>query len=128
MKHTLLFLGLFLTLWVLPAQETLSWEDIPNVQLQDSTQFVSDVAHIIEPNTLARINETLHSLRQTHGVEGVVITLPTIGQSGSIEDLARERVGANVPSPMPPMMPCVTQYLSLIHIFVILEIASQKAH
>lgn len=90
MKHTLLFLGLFLTLWVLPAQETLSWEDIPNVQLQDSTQFVSDVAHIIEPNTLARINETLQSLRQTHGVEGVVITLPTIGQSGSIEDLARE--------------------------------------
>ena len=88
MKRTLLFLGLLLSFWALPAQKALSWEDIPNVQLQDSTQFVSDVAHIIEPNTLAHINETLHSLRQTHGVEGVVITLPTIGNGGSIEELA----------------------------------------
>lgn len=90
MKRTLLLLGLLLSFWVLPAQKTVSWEDIPNVQLQDSTQFVSDVAHIIEPEALQRINETILSMRQTHGVEGVVITLPSIGQSGSIEDLARE--------------------------------------
>ena len=88
MKRTLLFLGLLLSFWALPAQKALSWEDIPNVQLQDSTQFVSDVAHIIEPEALQRINETLQSLRQTHGVEGVVITLPTIGDGGSIEELA----------------------------------------
>ena len=88
MKRTLLFLGLLLSFWALPAQKALSWEDIPNVQLQDSTQFVSDVAHIIEPEALQRINETLQSLRQTHGVEGVVITLPTIGNDGSIEELA----------------------------------------
>lgn len=88
MKRTLLFLGLLLSFWALPAQKALSWEDIPNVQLQDSTQFVSDVAHIIEPEALQRINETLQSLRQTHGVEGVVITLPTIGNGGSIEELA----------------------------------------
>ena len=88
MKRTLLFLGLLLSFWALPAQKALSWEDIPNVQLQDSTQFVSDVAHIIEPEALQRINETLQSLRQTHGVEGVVITLPTIGTGGSIEELA----------------------------------------
>ena len=88
MKRTLLFLGLLISFWALPAQKALSWEDIPNVQLQDSTQFVSDVAHIIEPEALQRINETLQSLRQTHGVEGVVITLPTIGNDGSIEELA----------------------------------------
>lgn len=88
MKRTLLFLGLLLSFWALPAQKALSWENIPNVQLQDSTQFVSDVAHIIEPEALQRINETLQSLRQTHGVEGVVITLPTIGNGGSIEELA----------------------------------------
>ncbi len=90
MKRTLLLLGLLLSFWALPAQKAVSWEDIPNVQLQDSTQFVSDVAHIIEPEALQRINETILSMRQTHGVEGVVITLPSIGQSGSIEDLARE--------------------------------------
>ena len=90
MKRTLLLLGLLLSFWVLPAQKAVSWEDIPNVQLQDSTQFVSDVAHIIEPEAQQRINETILSMRQTHGVEGVVITLPSIGQSGSIEDLARE--------------------------------------
>ncbi|WP_297170971.1 TPM domain-containing protein, partial [uncultured Porphyromonas sp.] len=91
MKHTLLFLALLLLPYgTLSAQKTVSWEDIPNVQLQDSTQFVSDVAHIIEPEALQRINETILSMRQTHGVEGVVITLPSIGQSGSIEDLARE--------------------------------------
>ncbi len=88
MKRTLLFLGLLISFWALPAQKALSWEDIPNVQLQDSTQFVSDVAHIIEPEALQRINETLQSMRQTHGVEGVVITLPTIGNGGSIEELA----------------------------------------
>ena len=90
MKHTLLLLGLLLSFWALPAQKVVSWEDIPNVQLQDSTQFVSDVAHIIEPEARQRINETLLSMRQTHGVEGVVITLPSIGQDRSIEDLARE--------------------------------------
>lgn len=88
MKRTLLFLGLLISFWALPAQKALSWEDIPNVQLQDSTQFVSDVAHIIEPEALQRINETLQSMRQTLGVEGVVITLPTIGNGGSIEELA----------------------------------------
>ena len=90
MKRTLLLLGLLLSFWALPAQKAVSWEDIPNVQLQDSTQFVSDVAHIIEPEARQRINEAILSMRQTHGVEGVVITLPSIGQSGSIEDLARE--------------------------------------
>ena len=91
MKHTLLFLALLLLPYgTLSAQKAISWEDIPNVQLQDSTQFVSDVAHIIEPEAKQRINETILSMRQTHGVEGVVITLPSIGQSGSIEDLARE--------------------------------------
>ena len=91
MKHTLLFLALLLLPYgTLSAQKAISWEDIPNVQLQDSTQFVSDVAHIIEPEAKQRINETILSMRQTHGVEGVVITLPAIGQSGSIEDLARE--------------------------------------
>ena len=68
MKHTLLLLGLLLSFWVLPAQKAVSWEDIPNVQLQDSTQFVSDVAHIIEPEAQQRINETILSMRQTHGV------------------------------------------------------------
>ena len=90
MKRTLLLLGLLLSFWALPAQKAVSWEDIPNVQLQDSTQFVSDIAHIIEPEARQRINEAILSMRQTHGVEGVVITLPSIGQSGSIEDLARE--------------------------------------
>ena len=90
MKRTLLLLGLLLSFWALPAQKAVSWEDIPNVQLQDSMQFVSDVAHIIEPEARQRINEAILSMRQTHGVEGVVITLPSIGQSGSIEDLARE--------------------------------------
>lgn len=90
MKRTLLLLGLLLSFWILPAQKAVSWEDIPNVQLQDSTQFVSDVAHIIEPEARQRINEAILSMRQTHGVEGVIITLPSIGQSGSIEDLARE--------------------------------------
>ena len=90
MKRTLLLLGLLLSFWALPAQKVVSWEDIPNVQLQDSTQFVSDVAHIIESEAQQRINETILSMRQTHGVEGVVITLPSIGQDRSIEDLARE--------------------------------------
>lgn len=90
MKRSLLLLGLLLSFWVLPAQKAVSWEDIPNVQLQDSTQFVSDVAHIIESEALQRINEAILNMRQTHGVEGVVITLPSIGQDSSIEDLARE--------------------------------------
>ena len=91
MKHILLILGLFLLSYGGGlAQGHVSWEQIPNVQLQDSMQFVSDEAHIISPTALESINATLQHLRQTQGVEGVVVTLPSIGEDGSIEELARE--------------------------------------
>ena len=90
MKHILLILGLFLLSYGGGlAQGHVSWEQIPNVQLQDSMQFVSDEAHIISPTALESINATLQHLRQTQGVEGVVVTLPSIGEDGSIEELAR---------------------------------------
>lgn len=91
MKHTLLYLTLLLLPYsLLPAQERISWEQIPNVQLQDSTRFVSDVAVIIDEDTERHINDILQSLRQTQGVEGVVVTLPSLGKGGDIERLALE--------------------------------------
>ncbi|KXB36867.1 hypothetical protein HMPREF1869_00562 [Bacteroidales bacterium KA00251] len=81
---------LFGTLWGLSAatgKRVYQIADIPNVQLQDSTQFVSDPEDYLSYEVRDRINEQLLRLRQNKGVECVVVVVPSIGDA-IIEDYA----------------------------------------
>ncbi len=48
-------------------------EQIPNVQLLDSTRFVSDPENMIPDAQETQLNRQLHQLRLQHGVEVVVV-------------------------------------------------------
>lgn len=72
----------------LRGQAPVAWQEIPNVQLSDSTRFVSDVADVVSPTAEQEIDDTLRRLRQQHGVEGVVVVLPSLGEGQLIEDLS----------------------------------------
>lgn len=52
--------------------------EVPNVQVQDARQFVSDPEGYFTPDELARLNEALYNIRETHTAEVVLIVLPGI--------------------------------------------------
>ena len=55
-------------------------EDVPNVQLADSTQFLSDPNSYIDKESSQTINAYLQDLRAKRGVEFAVVVLPAIAQ------------------------------------------------
>ncbi len=63
-------------------------EQIPNVQLLDSTRFVSDPENMIPDAQETQLNRQLHQLRLQHGVEAVVVLLPSIGVRNDVESFA----------------------------------------
>lgn len=60
-------------------------EDVPNVQLTDSRQRVSDPEGLLTVQARDTINTMLARLKQTTGIEVAVVMLPSIGEADIVE-------------------------------------------
>lgn len=58
-----------------------SVENVPNVRLQDSRQYVSDPTAILSASARDTINALLYNLESSTGIETAVVVLPSIGES-----------------------------------------------
>ncbi len=76
----LLFLLFFMgcSLYETAGQKAYKVEEVPNVQLQDATLFVSDPDDYLSTDEEQKINRLLQTLRQTKGVEVAVVVLSDI--------------------------------------------------
>lgn len=72
-------LFLFFALTV-QAQKVYTVEEVPNVQLSDRNNYVSDPDGVIDAETLRVLNDTLHALRTDHDIDFAVVVLPSIGE------------------------------------------------
>ena len=59
--------------------------DVPNVQLNDSRQHVSDPEALLGNAARDSINTMLVRLKQTTGIEVAVVMLPSIGEADLVE-------------------------------------------
>lgn len=66
-------------------QKAYTIKDVPNVQVENRTYFVSDPTNIIDASTKRVINERLLALRQKTGAEVAVVVLPSIGEADCFE-------------------------------------------
>lgn len=92
MRQTLLLLCAVFSLLVLRAEErgrVYTPEQVPNVQLRDSTQLLSDPTGYIAPEHTAQLNARLRDIRSRYGVEFAVVVLPSIG-SRDLESYSTE--------------------------------------
>lgn len=53
--------------------------DVPNVQVADRSQYVSDPEHLLDASTVQNVNAMMADIRQKSTAEGVVIVVPSIG-------------------------------------------------
>lgn len=85
-----LLFTLLLLVVALPQAYAAEWklEDVPNVQLADSTRYVTDPDNIIDDATEARLNQSLQRLRRATSAEMVVVALSDIDSRYSIDDYA----------------------------------------
>lgn len=67
-----------------------SIEQVPNVQLLDSTQFVTDPHLYLSSIEKEEINRQLLSFRHRFGIDAVVVILPQIDERYTIEEFAIE--------------------------------------
>lgn len=65
-----------------------SYRDVPNVQLLDSTRFVSDPSDYIAEDHERAINLKLQAIRSTYAIDFAVVVLPAIDRD--IESFANE--------------------------------------
>ncbi len=74
------------------AQNRYSVKDVPNVQLQDYTRYVSDPENVLTMEELVLLDERLAFLRDSVGVETAVVILSAIDTDkyGSAKDFATE--------------------------------------
>lgn len=68
--------------------DVYSVEQVPNVQLQDSTAFVSDPNGYLTSPQRENLDVRLQALRRQLGVEFVIVLLPQISDDTVIEDFA----------------------------------------
>lgn len=81
LRTSLIMLGLLVLLpWRVVAQteHSFSPDEVPNVQLSDSTRFVSDPSDYISEEQEWEINRSLQSLRAKYGIEFAVVVVPSI--------------------------------------------------
>lgn len=91
MKKIALIIATLLALLValpLHAQE-YTVESVPNVQVADRTQFVTDPDGYIDSASRTHINTLLSQLRDSNSVEAAVVMLPSIGNE-DIDNFATE--------------------------------------
>lgn len=55
-------------------------QDVPNVRLNDTRQYVSDPSHILSGSARDTINAVLGRLEESTGIETAVVMLPSIGE------------------------------------------------
>lgn len=80
MKRIGIFLSLLLLLpfWISATDYTI--ETIPNVRLSDQYNHVSNPDGIIQPETVARINQMLQTVEDSLGIEVAVVAIRSIGE------------------------------------------------
>ncbi|MDE6716562.1 MAG: TPM domain-containing protein, partial [Muribaculaceae bacterium] len=78
---SIIFLILLSLSAALPALAGKIWTpaDMPNVQLSDRREYVSDPGNLLSPEVKAEVNRRLYDLRQQTTVEAVVALPPDIG-------------------------------------------------
>lgn len=75
---TILFcLTLNLITW---AQTVYTTDNLPNVHLQDKTQYTTDPENILTPEARNSIDRMLYQLEQKTGIQSVVAVVPSIGE------------------------------------------------
>ena len=68
-------------------QKVYTVKDVPNVQLADRNQYVSNPDGTLSPATVDYLNGVLRRIRSETSVEAVVVVISTIGEE-SPEDFA----------------------------------------
>lgn len=66
------------SLW---ARGSFSVKDVPNVQLTDSTHFLSDPSDYIPEHEEHQINRRLYHIRKAYGVEFAIVVIPSTGET-----------------------------------------------
>ncbi len=92
-RHSLILLLSFLlsclNLFGQDEPKAFTLSDIPNVQLGDSTRFVSDPLHYLSGDELRSLDKTLHDIRLTYNVDFAIVLVSSIGDE-PIEDFSFE--------------------------------------
>ncbi len=78
-----------LTLFGQEEQKAFAISDVPNVQLNDSTRFVTDPAHYLNASEIRDLDKTLLDLRHRYNVDFAIVLLPNI-KDNSLEDFTYE--------------------------------------
>lgn len=88
----IIVLVLLLRFTGLEAQYRYTVKDVPNVQLQDYTRYVSDPENALEIGDIILLDERLAELRDSTNVETAVVVLPAIDTEryGSAKEFATE--------------------------------------
>lgn len=81
LQYSLIFLALFSLLPASSLAKVYKVEEVPNVHLQDKTQYVSDPEHLLSPQALSRVNNTLAMLEDSTTVETAFVIVDDIGQA-----------------------------------------------
>ncbi len=91
-KIGILVLALLFTYTHLGAQHRYKVQDIPNVQLQDKTQYVSDPENVLKAADITILDKHLAQLRDSANVEAAIVVLPAIDTEsyGVAKDFATE--------------------------------------
>lgn len=92
LKISITILILVLHFTGLKAQHRYTVKEVPNVQLQDYTRYVSDPDNVLEISDIIILDERLAYLRDSVGVETAIVVLPAIDteQYGSAKEFATE--------------------------------------
>ena len=98
--HTTLFIRLLCLAVIgslcgaLYAQKEYAIRDVPNVQLRDRTQFVSDPEGIVADSAKQEINSVIAHIRDSLGVQTAVVVLPAIdSEYSSSKEFATKLLG-----------------------------------
>lgn len=89
MKKTSISLSLFIVFTSTLLAQVFTPKEMPNVQVADRNQYVSDPANLLPGDVKQRVNQRLSDLRKVTSVEAVVAIPPSIGDE-TIEDWSEE--------------------------------------
>ena len=65
-------------------------DEVPNVHVEDRTQFVSDPDNVLSPAAIDTLNRTLANIWNTTTAEPVVVVIEEMQEYGNIDDFATE--------------------------------------
>lgn len=91
MKRIFCHIVLLICLLAVPAVQAKEYtvQSVPNAQVADRTQYVSDPDNFLGADAKARVNAMLAQMRDSNSVEAAVVILPSIGNE-DIDNFATE--------------------------------------